>query len=169
MAASGGRLEIEYFPGGAVVPATEEAQGLISGTLDYAYTAGGYNMSLDPAFALSDQMAGGLSNVQLQYYYKGYGGHALFTEGYDRFGIVWISMQLWSPEDFAYTDFPLETVDDIKKLKMRTAGVGGGSFCPAASSMSPCSAASSTPSSTAERPRPGTWASMRLSTIPTSR
>lgn len=125
MAASGGRLVIDFFPGGAVVPATEEADALRTGTLDYAYSANGYNQHLDPAFPLFDQMAGGLSNVQLKYWLEAGGGYELAEEGYSRFGIVYVASHLWSPEDFAYTKDPINTVDDIKKLKMRTAGVGG--------------------------------------------
>ena len=53
------------------------------------------------------------------------GGNELFTELYEPFGMTWIGDHLWSPEDFAYTSFPLNTIEDIKKLKMRTAGPGG--------------------------------------------
>ncbi|MCK4961349.1 MAG: TRAP transporter substrate-binding protein DctP, partial [Anaerolineales bacterium] len=123
--AAGGRLKIEFFAGGAVVPATEEADGLRTGTLDFANIYGGYNMHLNPATSFADGMAGGLSIVQLKYWMETGGGNELFTELYEPFGITWIGDHLWSPEDFAYTSFPLNTVEDIKKLKMRTAGPGG--------------------------------------------
>jgi TRAP-type mannitol/chloroaromatic compound transport system substrate-binding protein len=123
--ASGGRLEIDFFAGGAVVPAAEEASALRTGTLDFVYGANGYNQHLEPVFPLFDQMVGGLSDPQLAYWLEGGGGYELAEEGYAKYGIVYLANHLWSPEDFAYTDFPLETVDDIKKLKMRTAGIGG--------------------------------------------
>jgi len=124
MAASGGRLEIDHHVAGAVVPATEEIEGLRTGTLDYAYTAGQYNMHLNTGFAFTDSRPGGLSNTQLRYWLKAE-GNDLMTSEYAKHGAVWVSVHSWSPEDFAYTDFPLNTLDDVKKLKMRTAGVGG--------------------------------------------
>lgn len=127
MDAAGGRLVIKSFPGGAIVPATQESDALRTGTLEYAYTANGYNKHLDPAFPLFDQMAGGLSNVQLKYYLEGGGGNELLDEAYAKVDIVHISNHLWSPEDFAYTvkGMELKTLADVKKLKMRTAGIGG--------------------------------------------
>lgn len=125
MAASGGRLNIQFFAGGAVVPASEEADALRTGTLDYAYPAGGYNLHLHPAAHFSDAMPGGLSIVQQKYWMEVGGGNELYTELYAPFGITWVSDHLWSPEDFAYTNFPLNTLADVKKLKMRTAGTGG--------------------------------------------
>jgi TRAP-type mannitol/chloroaromatic compound transport system substrate-binding protein len=118
-------MTIDTFPGGAIVPATQEADALRSGTLDYAYSAGGYNKHLNPAFPLYDQMAGGLSTTQLYYWLQIFGDQLAAPE-YLKYDIVYLCSQLGPPEDFAYTKgIELKTVDDVKKLKMRTAGVGG--------------------------------------------
>jgi TRAP-type mannitol/chloroaromatic compound transport system substrate-binding protein len=122
--AAGGRLAIDYFPGGAVVPAAEEASALRTGSLDYCYTAGQYNQNLNIAFGFTDSRSGGLTDPQMQYWLRAEGNNLVGAE-YAKYGIVWVSVHQWSPEDFAYTDFPLKTLDDVKKLKMRTAGVGG--------------------------------------------
>lgn len=122
--ASGGQLAIDLFPAGAIVPATEEADGLRAGAIDFAQACGGYSVHLNTAAALFDQMPGGLSNVQLKYWFTAGEGTALAREMWGPLGITYICSWLAAPEDFAYTDFPLETVDDIKKLKMRSAGHG---------------------------------------------
>jgi len=123
--ATGGRLIIDIFPGGAICPAGEEAKALRAGTLDYAYTANGYNKDLDPGLPLFDQMSGGLTSTQLFYFMELYGDDML-TPVYDKFDLVWISQMIGTPEDFCYTKgLELKTLADVKKLKMRTAGIGG--------------------------------------------
>ena len=124
--ATGGRMTIDVFPAGAIVPDTQEADALRTGSLDYAYTAGGYNKHLNPAFPLFDQMAGGLSTTQLYYWLQAYGGNELAEAEYLKYDLIYLCSQLGPPEDFAYTKgIELKTLADVKKLKMRTAGVGG--------------------------------------------
>jgi TRAP-type mannitol/chloroaromatic compound transport system substrate-binding protein len=123
--AANGRLVIDLFPGGAVVPAYEEFDGLRNAAIDMAHSANGANMHVDTAFGLLDQMPGGLNNPQLTYWYTAGEGNQIATEMYAQYGITFLSSWLAAPEDFAYTNFPLETLDDVKKLKMRTAGPGG--------------------------------------------
>jgi len=123
--ASGGRLKIEAFPGGAIVPAAEETDGLMTGVLDAATCCGGYAMHLDPAGSLFDSMSGGLTSVQLAYWFRTGGGIEFAREMYSQWGIYYAAEMLLCPEDWAYTTIKLETVDDLKKLKMRTAGFGG--------------------------------------------
>ena len=117
---------IKSFPGGAIVPAAEETEALRAGTLDYAYNGDLYNKYLDPALPLLDQMAGGLSTVQNKYWFTAYGGYKMAEDTYARFDVVFVGKALESPEDFAYTKgLELKTLTDVKKLKMRTAGIGG--------------------------------------------
>ena len=123
--ASGGRLNIEAFPGGAIVPAAEETDGLMTGVLDAATCCGGYAMHLDPAASLFDSMSGGLTSVQLAYWFRIGGGYEYARELYNQWGIYFAAEMLLTPEDWAYTKVELKTVDDLKKLKMRTAGFGG--------------------------------------------
>jgi TRAP-type mannitol/chloroaromatic compound transport system substrate-binding protein len=81
-------------------------------------------MHLNTAGAFFDQMPGGLTNVQLTYWYTAGEGDELGKEMVEPFGGTWLNNWLAAPEDFAYTSFPLETVDDVTKLKMRSAGLG---------------------------------------------
>ncbi len=123
--ASGGRLVIDTFPGGAIVPASEETDGLMTGVLDLATSCGGYAMHLDPAASLFDSMSGGLTSVQLAYWFRGGGGYEYAREMYAPWNIYYAAEMLLSPEDWAYSTVRLDTVADLKKLKMRTAGYGG--------------------------------------------
>jgi len=123
--ASGGRLVLDLYAAGAIVPGYEETEGLRTGAIDMTQTANAASMHLDTAFGLLEQMPGCMTNVQLKYWYTAGEGAALATEMYEPYGITFLGPWLAAPEDFAYTNFPLETLSDVKKLKMRTAGPGG--------------------------------------------
>lgn len=122
---SNGRLVVDNFPGDAIVPAGEETDGLITGALDICHTCSGYNLHLFPAAGLFDQVCGGMTSNQMVYWYIAGGGKELMEEAYEPFGVVALGPVVLVPEDWAYTTFPLNTVDDLQKLKMRTAGDGG--------------------------------------------
>jgi TRAP-type mannitol/chloroaromatic compound transport system substrate-binding protein len=96
-----------------------------TGSLEMGWAAAAYHKHINDAAALFDAVAGGLSSVQRMFWYEVGGGNELAQEMYDPFGVKHLSWVCLPPEDWAYTTFPLETVDDLKKLKMRTAGDGG--------------------------------------------
>ena len=121
---SNGRFIIDSFPGGAIVPATEEVEGMRTGVIDFS-NCGWYHKSLDPAASLFGQVSGGPSSVQYGFWFESLGGRELSQEGLGRFGITFLEPHLLVPEDWAYTTVSLETVADLKKLKMRTFGEGG--------------------------------------------
>lgn len=125
-AASGGRLTIDMLPGGAVVPAYEEFDALRKGAIDLSHSANGADpMKVDTAFGLLDQMPGGLTNTQLRYWYTAGEGNKIAKEMYAKYGVTFLSFWLAAPEDFAYTNIPIATAADLKKLKFRAAGPGG--------------------------------------------
>jgi len=122
---SNGRLEIKVFPGGAVVPGYEEFQGIREGVLDMAYSAPQYALDMFESAALFSCVSGGLSPVQQLLWYQAGGGRELQQEAFEPFGIVFLNTVAGMGEDWAYTTTPLNTVDDLRKLKMRCAGDGG--------------------------------------------
>ncbi|TET68555.1 MAG: hypothetical protein E3J40_01035 [Dehalococcoidia bacterium] len=123
--ASGGRLIIDLELAGAIVPAAEEFDGLRTGALDMGYSCCLYNRHLHVAAPLFGQVSGGLTTVQRMYWMEFGGGQELAQEMFKPHGITYLTYIGLPAEDFAYTVFKLETLDDVKKLKMRTAGDGG--------------------------------------------
>jgi TRAP-type mannitol/chloroaromatic compound transport system substrate-binding protein len=124
-AASGGRLIIDIEQGGAIVPAGEEFDGVRTGALEIAFSANMYNKHLHSAAPLLSSISGGLSAIQRMFWYEFGGGLELAKELYAPHGITYIGYIALPGEDFAYTKEPLKTLEDVKKLKMRTAGDGG--------------------------------------------
>ena len=123
--AAGGRLVVNMQPGGSIVPAYEEFDALRKGAIDITQSANGADaMKVDTAFGLLDQMPGGLTNVQLRYWYTAGEGGKIATDMYAKYGVKWLGFWLAAPEDFLYTIAPINTTADYKKLKVRSAGPG---------------------------------------------
>ncbi len=122
--ASGGRLEISPFTGGAIVPATKEIDPLDKGVIDVAMANHMYNMSLFPAAGLFGPKVGGLTGVQLQLWFSNGGGNELAAKMYSTLSnVVYICTPVVvPPEVWCHTDKLLTSVADIKGMKMRSAG-----------------------------------------------
>ena len=123
--ASGGRLVIDIYPGGAIVPAGEEFDGLRTGAIELGYSCVTYNKHLHAASPLLGSVSGGLSTVQRMFWFGYGGGMDLAKEVFAPHEITYLGYIALPAEDWAYTKEPLKTLEDVKKLKMRTAGDGG--------------------------------------------
>ncbi len=126
-AATAGRLEIKLQPAGAIVPSAEEVQSTHRGALDVAFSPTGYLEELADVFPLLAYMSGGLSPVQYIFWLP-WEGDAIMEEMYSKYvpGVKYIGVpQVDPPEVWAHTTVPIETMEDLKKLKMRVAGEGG--------------------------------------------
>jgi len=125
--ASGGRMEVKAFVGGSVVPETKELDAVIEGVLDLCYTCPMYNLDKWPAAGLISSRPGGLPGQILTQWFDYGGGWEMMNkmiEGYD----VMVLPGFLSPEPgevFLHSKRKIETVDDLKGLKVRTSGDGG--------------------------------------------
>ena len=125
--ASGGRLVIKPFVGGSVVPATKEVDAVSEGVLQMAYTCPMYNLDKWKAAGLISSRPGGLPSEALRTWFNYGGGADLMNkmmEGYD----VMTFPGALSPlpaEVFLHSKKKIESVDDLKGLKMRASGDGG--------------------------------------------
>ena len=125
--ASGGRLVVKAFVGGSVVPATKEVDAVSEGVLQMAYTCPMYNLDKWKAAGLISSRPGGLPGEALRTWFNYGGGADLMNkmmEGYD----VMTFPGALSPlpaEVFLHSKKKIESVGDLKGLKMRASGDGG--------------------------------------------
>jgi len=124
--ASNGRLTIEAFAGGSVVPKTKEFDALNTGVLDCAQNCAMYWMEHVPTGGIFTYAVGGLSAMEfLGWLYDG-GGADLLNEAiadYDVYAIP-ASGLISTPEVFLHSSVPVEKASDLKGLKIRGAGDG---------------------------------------------
>ncbi len=122
--ASGGRLEIEVYPAGAVVGAAEVLDAANSKTIDGYHTFSGYwigKMAGAPFFSSIPMTFEPF--MHLVWVYEG-GGLELWQKMYDQAGynIKVIPLGIQHPEILAWARKPLAKIDDWKGLKYRTVG-----------------------------------------------
>jgi len=116
---SGGRIEIDLLPAGAVVKHTETLGAIKMGVIDGHITATGYFTGQDPAFGLIGNMVGAWSDTRQLLQYINYGGgYELMTELYAPYGVKYIGGSTTGVESFV-SKVPLNGVDDLKGLKLR--------------------------------------------------
>lgn len=126
---SGGRLVAKPQPSGAIVPGLKAFDAVDSGTLDYAWDPCNYWRDKWLVAGLFDNEINGMSPVEQFLWYLHGGGVELLrelAEGYNVY--VTRSGALFPPEIFLNTTKPLNSLEDIKGLKIRTAGDDGAVF-----------------------------------------
>lgn len=116
---SGGRIDIDLLPVGAVVKHTETLSAIKMGILDGHVTATEFFSGQDPAFGLLGNMVGAwYDTTQLLQYMNYGGGNELLTELYKPYGVHFIGASTTGVESLV-SKKPLDGVADLKGLKLR--------------------------------------------------
>ncbi|MBL8671588.1 MAG: TRAP transporter substrate-binding protein, partial [Alphaproteobacteria bacterium] len=122
---SGGRLKIQFFGAGELIPAMEGFDAASAGTVEmnygnaYFWTGKSFAAQYFTAvpFGLNFQGVNG-------WLYEG-GGMDLYREVYDKFGLVAFPCGNTGVQMTGWFRKPIATVDDFKGLKMRIPGLAG--------------------------------------------
>ncbi|WP_297839272.1 TRAP transporter substrate-binding protein [uncultured Roseibium sp.] len=116
---SGGRIEIEILPIGAVVPHTDTLDAVGTGILQGHLTDPSYFAGKDPAFAMMGNLVGAWSDpFELIGFLQSGGGHELYAELVEPYGVHFIGAAATEPEAFV-SSVPIRSVEDLKGVKMR--------------------------------------------------
>jgi len=124
-AASGGRLELKPFSGGAIVPATEEFDAVEKGILDFSSNSPTYWKKHFPQAGPFSYRTAGLSPAEhLGWITSEEGSSLLERLVQGRVVVLPGTGNLGSPEIFMCTSKPITRVSDLNGLKMRGSGDG---------------------------------------------
>jgi TRAP-type mannitol/chloroaromatic compound transport system substrate-binding protein len=125
-AMSGGNFIIEFFPGGAVAPATKEFDALDRGIVEMAQTGMHYNMDKFSTGGLYNIIVAGPTPMAYITWYLEGGGEELIQELFADYNVMGLSvLTIGRAEMFGYSNTPLDSMDDFEGLKFRTAGDWG--------------------------------------------
>jgi TRAP-type mannitol/chloroaromatic compound transport system substrate-binding protein len=123
--ASGGRLVLEVFEPGELMPAFSITDAVREGKVEAGYTWLGYDQGKLPVSVLFGAVPFGLEPWSFSaWWYEG-GGEALAREIYAPLGIHILLCGVIGPETAGWFRFRLEGLSDVEGLKIRFAGLGG--------------------------------------------
>lgn len=128
-ALTGGRLQIEMLPPGAVVPPFEVLDAVHKGVLDGAHSSAAYWVGKNRASTLFGPAPGGPFGMDLLDYmgwvHEG-GGLALQQEFYQKVlgrNIIAMPMTSGGPQILGWFNKPVKSWDDLKNRKCRQTGI----------------------------------------------
>lgn len=122
---SNGRLKIKVYGGNELVPPFEVFDAVHQGTAEMAHSAPYYWKGKAPAAQLFAGIPFGMTAQELHGWIYHGGGLELWREVYAPHGIVPFLTASSGPQMGGWFNREINTIDDLKGLKMRIPGLGG--------------------------------------------
>jgi TRAP-type mannitol/chloroaromatic compound transport system substrate-binding protein len=122
---SDGKIKFEVFEPGKLIPGIEIFDAVSSGKVDAGYSWMGYEQGKVPASVLFGAVPFGMEPWEFMAWMYFGGGDALLKEVYAPHNVMPIFCGIISPEAAGWFRFEIKSLDQIKGLKMRAAGLGG--------------------------------------------
>ncbi|MFN0262535.1 TRAP transporter substrate-binding protein [Tepidamorphus sp. 3E244] len=123
-AMSDGEVNIKFQEPGAIVPALETFDAVSSGAVQAGWSTPGYWTGKDTSLALFAAVPFGPSAGEYYAWFKFGGGKELFDEIYHQYNIHSVICGVIAPEASGWFRKEINSVDDLKGLKMRFFGLG---------------------------------------------
>ncbi|MDG4719929.1 MULTISPECIES: TRAP transporter substrate-binding protein [Thalassospira] len=121
---SGGNIQIKFYEPGALVPALEVFDAVSTGSIDAAFSTPGYWAGKVPALQLFGAVPFGPQAGEYLAWVKFGGGQEIFDKLYAEHGIKSLFCGLIAPEASGWFSKEINSVEDLKGLKMRFFGLG---------------------------------------------
>lgn len=123
--ASGGAIDLQIFEPGEIVPAFSITDAVRDGKVSAGYTWLGYDQGKIPASPLVSAVPFGMEPWEYTaWWYEG-GGRQLTETLYQRYNIYPILCGITGPETAGWFRGRIDSLEDVKGLKIRFAGLGG--------------------------------------------
>lgn len=123
--ASGGRITFQVFEPGALIPALGVFDAASEGKIEAGYSWMGYEIGKLPASALFGATPFGLEPANFMGWMYFGGGNELMREIFAKHNVYPIFCGTISPEGAGWFRFEITSLDQIRGLKFRAAGLGG--------------------------------------------
>ena len=123
--ASNGRLRIKVYGGGEIVPPLEVFDAVSRGTVEMGHSASYYHKGKLDAAQFFTAIPFGMTNIELNGWLYYGGGLELYQELYAPFDLVPFPTGNTGVQMGGWFNKEINSVEDLKGLKMRIPGLGG--------------------------------------------
>jgi len=120
-----GAIELAIYEPGELVPAFNIVDAVREGKVQAGYTWVGYDQGKIPASALIGAVPFGMEPWEFSAWWYEADGRELTEALYSRYGVHPILCGLIGPETAGWFREPIESLSDVRGLKIRFAGLGG--------------------------------------------
>jgi TRAP-type mannitol/chloroaromatic compound transport system substrate-binding protein len=124
-AASGGRLTVQVYSAGELVPPLQSLDAVIDGTAEMSHGAAYYWQNKSPALSFFTGVPYGMTSRELTAWVRYMGGQEIWDEIYDQFGVQGFLSGDTGTQAGGWFKNELTGVDSVKGLRFRTPGLGG--------------------------------------------
>ena len=122
---SGGRMEIQVFGAGELIPPFESFYAVSTGVAEICNGAGYYWAGMLPAAQFFASVPFGMNAQQMNAWILSGGGQALWEELYAPLNLLPMASGNTGVQMGGWFNKEIRTLDDLKGLKMRIPGLGG--------------------------------------------
>ena len=123
--ATDGRFQIQPFAAGEIVPTPQAIDAVSNNTVEMAHTASYYYVGKDPTFGILTAAPFGLNTRQQTAWFYQHGGNEMANEFYGKYGLHALPGGNTGTQMGGWFRKEIKTVEDLKGLKMRIAGLAG--------------------------------------------
>ncbi len=122
---SGGRLTIDVYGGGELVPALQVFEAVSSGAVEMGHGSSYYWAGIQPALQFFASVPFGMNAQQMTAWLQSGGGQELWEELYARYNIQPFFSGNTGAQMGGWFNRRIASIDDFRGLKMRMPGLGG--------------------------------------------
>jgi TRAP-type mannitol/chloroaromatic compound transport system substrate-binding protein len=121
---SDGNFDIQFNEPGALVPALEVFDAVSKGSVQASYTTTGFHAGRVPHMIFFSSVPFGPNVNEYVAWIQHGGGYELYAKGYGEHNIKGFQCGIVVAESSGWFKEPIESLDDLKGLKMRFFGLG---------------------------------------------